>query len=308
MTTTVKDQAPAAIAAQKPKTTARKRRRKAPAEADHGRPASFRLYLAVIISATVFLIPIVWLVLASIATPAQFSQGAEGLLNISPTLSNFYEAVTRIDYGKFTLNSLLLATIMSTLTTATSAIVGFAFARLRGKGQKPLFTLLLATMMIPHIATLIPTYILFARMGLVGTYWPWVLWGLAGTPYLIFLFKQFFSAIPLELEDAAIIDGCGWWRIFVRVFLPLARPVILTSFILSFVWAWADYLAPALLLNYDNTTLSVATASGYLDPRGNGLPTIQAAGALLYILPVVAIFLVAQKRFMGSAVSSGVKG
>ncbi|WP_082227191.1 carbohydrate ABC transporter permease [Demequina rhizosphaerae] len=309
MTTTVNDQVRVPIAKDEPAPAKpRKRRRKAPAGAEHGAPASFRLYVAIIVAATAFLIPIVWLVLASIATPAQFSQGAEGLLNIAPTFSNFYEAVTRIDYGKFALNSLLLSTIMSTLTTATSATVGFAFARLRGKGQKPLFTLLLATMMIPHIALLIPTYILFARLGLVGTYWPWVLWGLAGTPYLIFLFKQFFSAIPLELEDAAIIDGCGWWRIYLRIFLPLARPVILTSFILSFVWAWADYLAPALLLSYDNTTLSVATASGYLDPRGNGLPTIQAAGALLYILPVVTIFLFAQKRFMGSAVSSGVKG
>ncbi len=286
----------------------RQPRARAPRRARSGDRASFRLYLAVIVAATAFLIPLVWLVLAALASPAQFSEGAAGLLDLNPSWSNFYEAVTRIDYGRFALNSLLIATIMSTLTTATSATVGFAFARLRAKGQRVLFTVLLATMMIPQIALLIPTYILFARIGLVGTYWPWVLWGLAGTPYLIFLFKQFFSAIPLELEDAAIIDGCGWVRMYLRVFLPLAKPVILTSFILSFVWAWADYLAPALLLTYDNTTLSVAMASGYLDPRGSGLPTIQAAGALLYIVPVVVIFLFAQKRFMGSALGSGVKG
>ncbi|MDN4476877.1 carbohydrate ABC transporter permease [Demequina sp. SYSU T00192] len=292
---------------EKPEPKSRRRTRK-PKEPPTGPPATFGTYLIAIIAATVFLIPLAWLGLAAIATPAQFSQGAAGLLDVQPTFQNFYEAVTRINFGKFTLNSLILSTIMSTLTTATSATVGFAFARLRGRGQKPLFTLLLATMMIPHVALLIPTYMLFARMGLVGTYWPWVLWGLAGTPYLIFLFKQFFAAIPLDLEEAAIIDGCGWIRIYLRVFLPLAKPVLITSLILSFVWAWADYLGPALLLNYDNTTLSVATASGYLDPLGNGLPTIQAAGALLYLLPVVFIFLFAQKRFMGSAVSSGVKG
>jgi multiple sugar transport system permease protein len=186
--------------------------------------------------------------------------------------------------------------------------VGFGFARLRGRGGNVLFTIVIATMMIPSIATLIPTYILFSRIGIVGTYWPWVLWGLAGTPYLIFLFRQFFTAIPIELEDAAIIDGCGWWRIFSRIFLPLARPVILTSLLLSFTWAWGDFLAPALLLNINNTTLAVATAVGYLDPRGNGILTIQAAGAILYILPVLFIFLFAQRYFIGSALGSGVKG
>jgi len=135
-----------------------------------------------------------------------------------------------------------------------------------------------------------------------------VFWGLSGFPYLIFLFRQFFAAIPVELEDAAIIDGCGWWRIYLLIFLPLSRPVLLTSFLLSFTMTWGDYLAPALLLNLDNTTLAVATATGYLDPRGNGLLTVQAAGALLYMLPVVVIFLYAQRYFMGSSIGSGVKG
>src|SRR5260221_681882 len=81
---------------------------------------------------------------------------------------------------------------------------------------------LLSTMMLPHVLTVIPTYVLFARVGLVNTYWPWALWGLATSPYLVFLFRQFFSAIPSELEDAAIIDGCGYGRIFFQIFLPLS--------------------------------------------------------------------------------------
>ncbi|GLI27121.1 sugar ABC transporter permease [Agromyces rhizosphaerae] len=289
-----------------PDEAPRKRRRRLQTESS--RPAGVGTYIAVIIAVGLFGVPFVWILLASIASPTQFSQGAEGLLDVSWDFSNYIEAVTRINFGAYTMNSIILSTISAVLSTATSALVGFAFARLRGKGQNFLFLIVVATMMIPSIVLLIPTYILFSRMGLVGTYWPWVLWGLAGLPYLIFLFRQFFTAIPLELEDAAIIDGCGWWRIFFTIFLPLAKPVILTSLLLSFTWTWGDYLAPALLLNYDNTTLAVATASGYLDPRGNGLPTIQAAGAVLYLLPVVIIFLFAQKQFMGSSVSSGVKG
>lgn len=156
--------------------------------------------------------------------------------------------------------------------------------------------------------TLIPTYVLFARLGLVNTYWPWVFWGLAASPYLVFLFRQFFAAIPRDLEDAAIIDGCGYGRIFLRIFLPLSVPVLLTSFLLSFTWMWGDYLAPALLLDIDHTTLSVAITQSYRNPHGDYLPTVQAAAAALYVVPVMVVFLVAQRYFVRSVATSGVKG
>jgi len=265
-------------------------------------------YILVVLAIAVFIVPFIWIVLTAIATPAQVAEGPAALLHIDAQWSNFVEAVTRIDWLHFAFNSLLISVIMSVLVTLSSALVGFAFARLRARGRNLLFTIVLATMMIPSIATLIPTYILFSRMGLINTYWPWVLWGLAGTPYMIFLFRQFFTAIPLELEDAAIMDGAGWFKMFWRIFLPLSRPMILTSLILTFTWTWGDYLTPALLLNYTNTTLSVATTIGYLDPHGSGIITLQAAGALIYLLPVIVIFLFGQRFFMGSGMGSAVKG
>lgn len=307
MTQIAENPASSAPAIVRPKV--RPQRRERTKEQPSGQKASVFTYIAVVIALALFGLPFLWILLTALASPDQLSQGALGLLNLSdPRWSNFVEAVTRIDFVAYAGNSFFLASITAVLTTASSATVGFAFARLRAKGQKQLFTVVVATMMIPAIATLIPTYILFARLGLVNTYWPWVMWGLAGTPYLIFLFRQFFSGIPMELEDAAIIDGAGWGRTFVQVFLPLARPAILTSLLLSFTWTWGDYLAPALLLNIDNTTLAVATYTGYLDPRGNGIPTLQAAGAVLYLLPVVVVFLFTQRYFMGSAVGSSVKG
>ena len=270
--------------------------------------AGLGTYVAVVVVSALFIVPFLYIVLVSLATPNQVSGGAFALLQIDPHWQNFVDAVTRINWLHYAKNSLFLAVIVSVLTTLTSAVVGFAFARLRGRGKNALFVIVLGTMMIPSIATLIPTYILFARLGLVNTYWPWVLWGLAGTPYIIFLFRQFFSAIPMELEDAAIMDGAGWWRMFWRIFFPLSRPMILTSLILTFTWTWGDYLAPALLLNYTNTTLAVATAVGYVDPRGSGIITLQSAGALIYILPVLVIFLFTQRYFMGSGLGSSVKG
>lgn len=266
------------------------------------------VYLAIVLCLGIFGVPFLWILLTALATPERLAGGAGALLHGAPQWHNFVEAVTRVDLAAYFGNSLFLATMTAVLSTLSSALVGFGFARIRGRGSKVLFNIVLATMMIPAVATLIPSYIMFSRLGLVGTYWPWVLWGLAGTPYLIFLFRQFFAAIPLELEEAAVIDGCGWLRIFVRIFLPVSRPVLLTSLLLSFTWAWGDYLGPALFLNANNTTLSVAVTSAYLDPHGSGILTLQAAGALLYILPVLVIFLFFQRYFISSALSSGVKG
>lgn len=277
------------------------------------RPRSERtsawIYISIIVALAIFGVPFLYVLLVALSTPSQLSDSAFALFDLSNAQwSNFYLALTRIDFIGFARTSLLLALITGVLTTASSSLVGFAFARLRAPGQRLLFNIVVGTMMIPAIATLIPTFVIFARLGLVGTYWPWVIWGLAGTPFLIFLFRQFFSTIPLELEEAAIIDGAGWFRIYVQIFLPLARPALLTSFLLSFTWTWGDYLAPALLLNADNTTLAVAVAVGYLDPKGLPLVGLQAAGAVMFLLPIVVLFLLTQKYFIGSAVGSSVKG
>jgi multiple sugar transport system permease protein len=222
--------------------------------------------------------------------------------------SNFTHALTDINFPAYTINSLFLSTIYAVLVTLSSAAVGFGFARLQAPGKRALFLVLLSTMMLPQVLTLLPTYVLFSRIGLVNTYWPWVLWGLATSPFLVFLFRQFFAAIPRDLEDAAIIDGCGWGRIFATIFLPLSRPVLITAFLLSFTWTWGDFIAPALLLDVDHTTLSVAIASWYKDPRGDSIPTVQAAAAALYVTPVLLIFLFAQRYFIRSVLGSGIKG
>ncbi|MFB9318352.1 carbohydrate ABC transporter permease [Cryptosporangium minutisporangium] len=258
--------------------------------------------------AVLFAGPLLWLLLAALKTREEWASGSTGILPERAQWSNFIHALTDINFAAYTLNSLFLATTYAVLITLSSAAVGFGFARLQAPGKRALFFVLLSTMMLPQILTLLPTYVLFSRIGLINTYWPWVLWGLAASPYLVFLFRQFFAAIPRELEDAAIVDGCGWGRIFFRIFLPLSRPVVVTAFLLSFTWTWGDYIAPALLLDVDHTTLSVAITAWYRDPRGNAIPTVQAAAAALYVIPMMVVFLFAQRYFIRSALSSGIKG
>jgi multiple sugar transport system permease protein len=220
---------------------------------------------------------------------------------------NFADAVKFIPFWRLTRNSIVLATLSAVLTTFSSAMAGYGFARLRGPGKKFLFTVLIGTMMLPPIVTLIPTYILFSRVHLVGTYWPWVLWGAAGAPYAIFLYRQFFAGFPVELEEAAILDGAGRVRIFLQIFLPLSHPLLVTSFVLAFNAVWGDFIAPNLFLNQSNTTLAVGVSSGYVNSHGYPVYNLLAAGALLYVVPVVVLFLFAQRSYVQGLVNTGIK-
>ncbi len=266
------------------------------------------MYTLLLLLVVIFGGPFMWLVITALKTPAEMAAFPVQFLPSHAAWQNFVQAFTTINFLAYATNSLLLSTVYATLVSLSSALVGFGFARLQGRGKRPLFLIMLSTLMLPQIVTLIPTYVLFARFNLINTYWPWVLWGLAASPFLVFLFRQFFSAIPLELEEAAIIDGCGYARIFWRIFLPLSTPVLVTAFLLSFTSVWGDYITPSLFLNQDNTTLAVAISAGYADAHGNALANVQAAGALLYIVPEVVIFFFAQRYFVRGIVTSGLKG
>ena len=220
---------------------------------------------------------------------------------------NFGTAWTFIDFLGYARNSLIIAAIYTVLITLSSAWAGFGFARLAAPGKKALFGLLLSTMMLPQLITFIPTYLIFARLGMVNTYWPWVLWGLAGAPFLIFLFRQYFAGLPKELEEAAIVDGCGYVRVFWRIFLPQSWPAIAASAVISFTWVWGDFITPSLLLSTDKTTLAVAVSTMYATTTGAPLNTFIAAGTVMYVLPVLALFLVGQRGFVAGIATSGLK-
>ncbi|HEX3811261.1 MAG TPA: carbohydrate ABC transporter permease [Mycobacteriales bacterium] len=268
-------------------------------------PRQVATYVLLVVVAVLFLIPLLWLLSIAFKNAGELASSA--WLPHSLSWANFHDALTLIPFGRYALTSVLLATVQATLTTLSSAMVGFGFARLRARGKRPLFLIVVATLMLPQIVTLIPTYLIFARIHLIYTYWPWVLWGLAGSAFLIFLFRQTFTSMPMDLEDAAIIDGCGYFRIFATIFLPLAKAVTVTGFILSFTAAWGDFIAPSLFLSQDQTTLAVGLSNGYQTAAGTPLNNALAAGAILYILPILLLFVVAQRAFIGGFVTSGLK-
>ena len=258
--------------------------------------------------ALVFLAPFAWLLITALKDSSELAAFPIQWLPQQLQWTNFRTAVTIIDYKRYAINSVMLALLYTILTTLSCALVGFAFARLQGWGKRVLFAVMLATIMLPPILTAIPTYILFSHLGLIDTYWPWVLWGLGTSPFFTFLFRQFFAGIPRELEEAAIIDGCNYLQIFWQIFLPLSKPVVATVAILSFTFVWGDWFTPSLFLSDQHTTLAVAVQSGYIDEHGQLLINLVASGAILYILPVLFLFFVAQRYFVQGIVTSGLKG
>jgi ABC-type glycerol-3-phosphate transport system permease component len=255
--------------------------------------------------AIIMVLPFVTLIISAL-TPAD-QLGIDRWLPSYLRWSNFADAVRYIPFGSMAKSSLILSSIFGILTTLSSALTGYGFARLRGPGKNVLFALLIGTMMVPPIVTLIPTYLLFSDYHLVGTYWPWVLWGATGTPYAIFLYRQYFSGFPKELEEAAVIDGAGQLRIFFQIFLPLSRPLLVTAFVLAFNAAWGDYIGPNLFLNQSNTTLAVGVATGYENSQGYTLYNLLAGGALIYVVPVILLFLFAQRSYVRGFATSGMK-
>jgi ABC-type glycerol-3-phosphate transport system permease component len=255
--------------------------------------------------------PIIWMLLSSLKSEPEFTQYPPVILADPIRWDNYASALFWIPFFKYTWNSTFLSTVFSLLTVVTSAMVGFAFARLDAPAKGKLFAIVISLLMVPAIVTIIPQFVIFARLGLTNSYWPWILWGLAASPFHIFLFRQFFTAIPKELEDAAEVDGAGPWRVFWQIFLPNAQPALATSFILNFVGVWGDWLAPIIYLDDTKTTLAVKLATPtYSNPgdvTGHIFVTITLAAAVIYTIPPVIMFFLAQKNIMEGVVTTGLK-
>jgi multiple sugar transport system permease protein len=265
------------------------------------------LYTVLVAVTGLFLGPFGWLILSGLKTQGELAASPVHWLPDAFQWHNFADAFHQIDFLGYARNSLVIALIYATLVTLSSAWVGFGFARLDAPGKKVLFGVLLGSMMLPQMVTLLPTYLIFAKLGMVDTYWPWVLWGLSSAPYLVFLFRQFFAGLPRELEEAAIVDGCGYTSVFWRIFLPQSWPVLSASFIIAFTWTWGDYIAPQLLLSTDRTTLAVAVMTTYVSEAGTPVPELQAAASVMYVVPILLIFLIAQRGFVAGMSTSGLK-
>lgn len=256
------------------------------------------------------LTPVIWMVITSLKTDTEYNAWPIRFFPAKPQWRNYAEVFApQHRVFKYARNSLFLAITYPLLNIIASSMGGYAFSRFHDvPGRNKLFSVVLALLIIPGIVTLIPQFIIFSRLKLTNTYWPWVIWGATGSASGIFMFRQFFLSFPTELEDAAEVDGCNPFRIYWQIFLPNAKPVLATAFIQGFGWVWGDWFTPVIYLTAENTTLAVKLATAYVNPQGYPYITITLAACVVYVLPPILMFFLGQKHILKGVVSSGLKG
>jgi ABC-type glycerol-3-phosphate transport system permease component len=211
------------------------------------------------------------------------------------------------DFIRFLLNTLVIAGLCVIGQALTSALVGWGFARLRFAGKNALFMVMLATMMVPGQIGMIPVFMIFRQLGWIDTFLPLIVPAWFGSAFFAFLYRQFFLGIPLEMDDAARVDGAGPFRTFWSILLPLAQPVTVTVAVFTFLGAWNDFLGPLIYVNSDHKrTLSLALAR-FQGAYGSDIPALMAAATLM-LIPVLATYFASQRSLIQGMVVSGVKG
>ncbi|THF77089.1 carbohydrate ABC transporter permease [Cohnella fermenti] len=209
-------------------------------------------------------------------------------------------------FGIYYLNSMKITSITVIGNLLTSAMAGFAFAKLRFKGREFLFLLYLSTMMIPGQVLLLPRFILFDHMRLINTHWSLILPGMF-TVFGTFLLRQFFSTLPNELLEAARVDGAGFWRMFWQIALPLTKPALVTLMIITFNWHWNEYEGPLIFLRSRELFTIPLGLTTYVEEMGTNYVMTMAASVSSFI-PLLIVVVIGQRWFVEGIASSGLKG
>lgn len=264
-------------------------------------------YALLILGSVIMVGPFLWMVSTSFKLPAD--QFTRTLIPPTWTLQNFRDLfAVDIDFPLLFFNSTYISILIAIGQLITCAMAAFCFAVVKFKGRNLLFTLLLITLMIPSQVTLIPNFIIFKLLGLIGTSVPLWLPAFWGGAFGTFLLRQYFLTIPRDLVDAARMDGASLFRIFWDIYMPLSKPALAALVIFTFQGAWNDLLHPLVYMPaVPNTTLTVGLAFFQQQLTLGGKFTVLMAGALISILPLVIVFFLAQKQFIEGIALSGVK-
>ncbi len=268
-------------------------------------------HIFTLIFALVMLYPLIWMVLGSFKDSNQILRNAAKLLPETFSLTNYkvgWAGFAGYSFGIFFKNSFIIAGISTIGAVISSAIVGYGFARCDFRFKGFWFGCMLVAMMLPFQMIMIPQYILFNKMKLVGSFLPIILPQWFGQGFFIFLNVQFIKGIPRELDDAATIDGCSIYGIFPRIILPLIKPSLVTSAIFSFMWRWDDFMAPLIYLNNPSTYPVSYALKMFSDPTAGSDWGAMFAMATLSLIPIFFIFLTMQKYLVEGIASTGIKG
>jgi len=262
--------------------------------------------VAILVLVAAFLLPFLVMALTAFKASADIFHAPPRLLPKAWTLGNFRSAFHEIPLWRYLGNTVFLCALNVLGTLLSCPLVAYALSKVRWRGRTPMLVLILGTMMLPPQVTLIPIFLMWTKIGATNSYIPLIVPAFLGTPFLIFMIRQFFMSIPDELIDAARIDGASELRLYRSVVLPLARPALATAAVFQFVWTWTDFLNPLIYLNdAKKYTLSIGLY-GFFSQHGVDWGPLMAA-CVLFTLPAFVVFLLGQRYFVEGISTTGIK-
>ena len=264
------------------------------------------LYGALAAGAALALLPLLWMLAASLMPAGEANHYPPRLWPSTVTFEHYIALFTRLDLGHYLLNSALLAGATTLISLFINSMAGYAFAKFRFRYRDRLFRGLLAAMVIPAQVAMLPLFLLLKQFGLINTYWGVIIPGMASI-FGIFLIRQYLLAIPDSLLDAARMDGAGEFRIYWSLILPLCRPILVTLAIFTFLGAWNDFMWPLIVLT-DSSMYTLPVALANLLGEHVQDTELMMAGSVLTVLPVMLLFVALQKYYIAGIMLGGMKG
>ncbi|NUP63597.1 MAG: carbohydrate ABC transporter permease [Nonomuraea sp.] len=257
----------------------------------------------------VMLYPLLWMISSSLK-PEELIFRQPGLWPSEVTLENYTDGWNALKhpFGYYLWNSAVITILSVVANLVACSLAAYAFARLNFPLKKLWFTIMLGTIMLPHHVLIVPQYIMFSKLDLINTIWPLVMPKVLATDaFFVFLMVQFIRSLPTELDEAAEIDGAGYWRTFIRVIMPLCTPALATTAIFTFIWTWNDFLSQLLYLNNpDNFTAPVALRT-FLDASSDSSWGPMFAMSIIALGPIFGFFLAGQKYLIRGVATTGLK-
>ncbi|MEV4776219.1 carbohydrate ABC transporter permease [Microbacterium sp. LWH12-1.2] len=268
------------------------------------------LVAALIVLAVPFAVPTIWMITSSFKPLAEIFRSPPALFAENPTVAAYVEAFTFQPFARQYFNSVYIAVLVTAIVMVVSSLAGYAFARIRFPFANALFLVVLVGLLVPGEVTIVPLFQMFKQWGMINTHWPLILVTALAAPCVLatFIMRQFFLSLPVELEEAARIDGLGrpaiWWRIS----LPLSKPALSAVAILTFLSSWNLYLEPTVYLTSPELFTLPQALTRFTDAYGGQMWNTQLAAATMTVVPMLIVFIVAQRQFVEGLAHSGLKG
>jgi ABC-type glycerol-3-phosphate transport system permease component len=269
---------------------------------------NFVLYIILILLSIFYLLPLYWMISTSLKQTGSEMVVPPQWIPDPIVWGNYVDVFVQVPLTLYIRNSMTITVIATVFGVLTASLAGYGFARTRFPGRNFFFILCIASLMLPEIVTLIPEFILFRRIGWVNTFLPLIVpWSLAGSSFAVFLFRQYCLTIPIELDEAARVDGAGTIRIWWTIIVPLSKAVLATLAILGFIHHWNEFLRPLIYLGRPELrTLAIGLRAfrGEYQLAWNYMMAV----ALVMLLPILVLFFLAQRQFVQGIVMTGIKG